>query len=259
MNRTHQATHIARTTDPIVISMAEWVQTQIPDALFFTGTDNVLPILDAIEQELARDTFLALDPPMVEYLGLRRDGLAARQAPVRFGGEFLDRLPGFVSAEMTEVLQLRSEVADSLIGLRAGIVDLSNDIPVGLPDAEFRTEVSRLYATKVAPAVAELQHDIAANTFSNALVERTLTPGRLVRMAAEAGACLGLGAVSQPTASRAVVGAAIVGAAEVADLFLGAASDVGKGDESAQRNPMYVFAVASTQQASPGKKRRRRH
>jgi hypothetical protein len=199
----------------------------------------------AVEEELARDTFLAVDESVADRVGLRSSA-KTRRRPIRFGAALLDHLPGLADADMTEVLELREEIAESLVGLRAAMVDLSSSLPSDLPDDAFRAEVAALYVSRVAPSVEMTRRDMANNGLYTVLVERALKGGRLGRLARWATACLGLSAVSNPSAAGAAVGAALLGLTESVDLIAGAAMDKSRTDTSVRRSPFYLFVVAET-------------
>ncbi|WP_433576614.1 hypothetical protein [Nocardia brasiliensis] len=109
--------------------------------------------------------------PVAERLG--RDAAMAQ-------GLF-DRLPNFVHATTSEILDIRKELASPLHRFRQGVRDLTNDLQIPAEDVGFAAEVHDAWNLKVAPALVEIEEIIANDTSLRRLAGWRDAAGRLLR------------------------------------------------------------------------------
>lgn len=218
--------------------------------------ENMVPVRDALDAELARDTFLGVDSYMAQELGLRKD-LRTRQAPVQAGGALLGRLRGLEQADMEDILQLREEVSDSLVGLRAEIMKLSMALQPDVPEDVAERELKARFLQGVAPMIQELESQVLDTRVLKMLKDRAVKDGFFGRVVTETTAWLGLGVVVDAAKAGATVAAGFTATAEIAALLLGTASDYQKQSATNRSNPFYIFIAGKRLEPKTSVKRRR--
>jgi len=78
---------------------------------------------------------------------------------------YIQRLPSFEEATADEILDIKKELAQSVVRFRSGMIAYTNEIQ-SLPwDRDFPAECALLYDQKIAPAVLEIEEATRANTF----------------------------------------------------------------------------------------------
>lgn len=131
-----------------------------------------------------------------------------------------DQLPNFEYANMSEILDIRSELRDPLQRFRQGVREISKDIETVPESPEFAHEVSDAWTNCVAPALTEIENAIAENTSLRDLVRRGVNdPAGLAGI----GGATGLAVAAGPASATASAAALFLSSA-VATAGLGVAA-----------------------------------
>lgn len=85
-----------------------------------------------------------------------------------------DKLPNFQYAKPREIIDIRTELSDSLHAFRQGIRSLTDGIELAPEDPNFGAEIADAWNQKVAPAIEEIEATIADNRSMSDLIVRTV-------------------------------------------------------------------------------------
>jgi len=100
---------------------------------------------------------------------IQEQGLG-RRGHMGLGMELVSRLPGFGSATLAEVLDIRDELANSLARFRSALIELSAHRQEG------GNEIESIWLAVVEPALQELDEAVDENRYLRRLTERLLNP-----------------------------------------------------------------------------------
>jgi hypothetical protein len=131
-----------------------------------------------MEQYAARLAELLVQNPHLNLI-LSTSDLSDRPLPrsrstamnhTHLGIELLSRLPGFESAPLSEIIDIREELSGSLVRFRAAMVELAehSEDEVGA--------IESMWLAVVEPALLELDEAVGQNRYLRRLTERLLTP-----------------------------------------------------------------------------------
>lgn len=95
----------------------------------------------------------------------------------------IQRLPSFEIASVDEILDIRKELDPSLARYRAEMLNYSETIQAMPWDDGFEYECTKLYYTKVVPAITEIDELTKENTFLKNLGFSALSSGDVLRTA----------------------------------------------------------------------------
>ena len=141
------------------------------------STPYVLKWVDAVLQRLGDGrTRLLFDRASGEWMqAAMRDGvLPTSEIGQRLAGKaavgagFLAKLPSLPGAPMDELLTVRSELQGPLTRYRGAVSRFSQDV-AGLFGTDLEAGVEDLWETSAAPALAEIEEELAQHTFSREL------------------------------------------------------------------------------------------
>ena len=90
-------------------------------------------------------------------------GPTGRCAQAMTASGFMARLPTFPDATVDEVLDIRSELSESLTPFRSKMVSLSKNMTSEAWEDSFEDEVHDAWVESVAPAVAEIDNAVQEN------------------------------------------------------------------------------------------------
>lgn len=166
------------------------------------------PLFDASTGDLAR---LGLDAGYFT----RTEATLARSKNAAAGTGFIDRLPSFPFADMSEVLDIRQELRAPLGRFRKAVSGLSSGLDVPPEDAEFSAVLNARWIQDVQPALDEIeeriQQDASLRTLTGKFTAGVVDPLKSALPAA------GLGSLSFAAGIDAWMGAAaVIGAAGAA-------------------------------------------
>jgi hypothetical protein len=214
---------------------------------FVSKIDDVLtdgeryPLFDARSGEIVRlgvEAGFFSPVPMARRLG----------ADAAMAGGLFDRLPNFQYATTREILDIRTELSDSLLAFRQGVRSLTEDIGLAPEDPDFSNEIFDAWNTKVAPAIEEIEQVIAENFSMRDLLTRAFKDPI-------GGATVGAGAALPATLA---VAAGPVGAyIGVAGFVVGGTVAIGRSliDEykeiRSQKKAQFYFLYGTSQQLDP--------
>lgn len=111
----------------------------------------------------------------------------AKQAAV--GGGLVSRLPTFPEARMSDVLSLRSDLADPLGRYRRAVVSFADKLRSEAYDTDGPAEIDDLWRTAVAPTLDDLQDRLREHTFIREFAKKiAASPAAVSAGVASAGA-----------------------------------------------------------------------
>jgi hypothetical protein len=135
-------------------------------------------------------------------------GPTTRSAQVMGASGFMTRLPTFPDATVDEVIDIRAELASSLVRFRGAMVSTSRAFSSAPWGADFQDELHDLWIETVRPAVAEIEAAVQDNH-------------SMLRMAAGVA-----GAVKEALPGLAILGAGMAGHSSTVSEIGGAVTAV---------------------------------
>jgi len=116
------------------------------------------------------------------------------------GTGLMERLPAFPEAPMDAILKTRSELAESLVRYRKGVIDLSAKLISGPLESALQTEVDDLWRDEVQPTLVSLRKDLSMTRLAQDAAFNLATDAKaLVSGAAGVGVFFGVGSVANLT------------------------------------------------------------
>lgn len=97
-------------------------------------------------------------------------GADDRAKQVHAAAAFMDRLPAFENASISEILQIREELGEPLVRFRAAMIKIGDLIEASPHEEEFRDQIDKLYGVQIAPALLEIDVRIRDNAYLHRLV-----------------------------------------------------------------------------------------
>lgn len=97
-------------------------------------------------------------------------GADDRAKQVHAAAAFMDRLPAFENASISEILQIRSELGEPLVRFRAAMIKIGDLIEASPHEEEFREQIDKLYLQQTAPALLKVHERIRDNQYLRRLV-----------------------------------------------------------------------------------------
>lgn len=94
----------------------------------------------------------------------------SRGKQVAVASGFLGRMPTFPSASLSEVLDIRTELAPGLVRFRAATAELGRLIEADAYDEAFTDQVDDVFVEKVAPALLEIEERVRENAYLRNLI-----------------------------------------------------------------------------------------
>lgn len=158
-------------------SAAQTYASVVSDAVACGTTTPLVdgPTADGLREAVASGRLGVSEPQSAKARG---GGLA---------GHLLQRLPLFERATVPEVLDIRADLDAPLSRFRAAVTEFSDEIAAAAWDADFPVEADRVYRQRVAPAVADIEEQVASVGYLRELVARYAErPGQFVPLAAPA-------------------------------------------------------------------------
>ncbi len=102
-------------------------------------------------------------------------GADNRARQIHAAARFMERLPAFENASITEILDIRKELGEPLVRFRAAIIEIGDLVKASPHEDEFHTQIDELYLARIAPALLEIHVRIRDNQYLHRLVG-TLAP-----------------------------------------------------------------------------------
>jgi hypothetical protein len=171
------------TVDPLVRAAGDDMRVLrgvITAALGRPDEDILLPaFMDRLDDLLSEgDTYPLFDDLAAGVVRERssNDLLELSQTSRRRGKQatlaanLMEQLPAFPMASIAEVLQIRDELRKPLVRFRAAIIEMERRINAASYEPNFAAEVEELYLETVAPALNEIDEQIATNAYLRELV-----------------------------------------------------------------------------------------
>ena len=165
---------------------------------------NSYPLFDEQSNGLLRAAVneCIIDLSEIEKQRIRHAGLA---------DNYIQRLPSFEVATIDEIIDIKSELFDSIIRFRSKLLSYSENIQSLTWDNDFIPECSLLYDKEIAPAVLEIREATEENAFKKNLGKKFFTDegvwkttgGMIISIAAA-------GVIPSFTQSAAIEGSAII-------------------------------------------------
>lgn len=148
--------------DPLVtgdqFDMALFLQAFIDSLASLLTERDAYPLFDDFAGDLVRTR-------VAEGLIEPTRGSEVRGRQVSAATDFMSRLPAFPGASVSELLDIRSQLATPLIRFRAAMVSMSEHTRQSFYESGYRDEVEQLYVQEVAPALLEIQEALHANAY----------------------------------------------------------------------------------------------
>lgn len=157
------------TLDPLISDgdtadgLTDAVINRVVDRLTSTLTDpTIYPLLDEQMTAMARH---AISEGIVTPL----DGSHRRGKDAGLARGLVVQLPTFPTARMDEILEIRQELAVSLIRFRTGVRGLSSAVTVPATHPDFQPQVAEAWTSTVAPALDDIAEQVRTDTSLRAL------------------------------------------------------------------------------------------
>lgn len=97
-------------------------------------------------------------------------GADERGKQVHAAAAFMDRLPTFENASISEILHIRDELGEPLVRFRAAMIRIGDLIEAPPHEEEFRDQIDKLYGEQIAPSLLEIDDRIRDNDYLRRLV-----------------------------------------------------------------------------------------
>ncbi|WP_412734282.1 hypothetical protein [Krasilnikovia sp. MM14-A1259] len=199
------------------------------------------PLFDASTGDLAR---LGLEAGYFT----RTEATLARGKNAAAGTGFIDRLPSFPFADMSEVLDIRQELRAPLGRFRKVVAGLSSGFDVPPEDPEFGAVLNARWIQEVQPALDEIEERVRQDASLRALTGK-FTAG-VVDPLKSALPAAGLGSLSFAAGMDAWLGAAAVIGAAAAAPTVKAFQDRRKALREIEKHP-YFFLYSTEETVRP--------
>jgi len=161
--------------------------------------------------ELSRaDSYGALDERFLSDFDHLSNGPTQKLRAARVAAEILEMLPGFSTATVEEIRDIRKELEPYVVSFRKAIVDISNKIRSAPWDDEFPHEVERELQLRLYPAVAEIEAQVQANSYLKEILHRAAKDPLVIPAASAFG--LLLSSATQASTLIAQVASGVAGA-----------------------------------------------
>lgn len=92
-------------------------------------------------------------------------GASHRAKEVHTAASFMERLPAFDKADVSEVLGIREELGEALVNFRAAVSKLGKLIEAAPREDHFGAKIEELYAQEISPALLEIHQRIRDNQY----------------------------------------------------------------------------------------------
>jgi hypothetical protein len=194
-----------------------------------------------VDTELSQaGSYGALDERfLVEFNHLSSGPIQKIQA-TRIATDILERLPGFYTATLEEILDIRKELAPYTNNFRRTIVEISNEIQSSPWDDNFLHEVELHLQTRLNPAIAEIETQVQENSYLKEILHRT-AKNPLVLPAASAFGLL----LSSATQASTLIGQIASGVAGAGLLAYDAYADWKSNQRKIEGNEFFFYFRAS--------------
>jgi len=152
---------------------------------------------------------------------------------IQLADNLFHRLPGFESATLDEVIDIRSELSKPLIRFRGGLIEISEKIRSATWDSDFPKEVDILVHSIIEPAILEIDEQMR---ITPALVRFIQKPADILKHAtSRAGVCALIAKFAHLTPiTLAAMGATASAIASASQEFFG-------NRATAAQNQMYFY------------------
>lgn len=155
---------------------------------------------------------------------------------------FTAGVPHFPLAPLDAILDIRSELQDSLTAYRAAVIEFSHEVE-SIPWSEsFEAELDELYRRKVAPQVANLSEEVEENSELRVLAKRASESQALWGAAFGIVALAFQGDVSSMLGQLTSPALASSAAATVLPILFKSMNEHKKRTTELRRNPLYLLS-----------------
>lgn len=185
---------------------------------------------EVLAQVATDEAMLYLGFGAQRMLGLE-DSPSQHREDLVVASTLLSHLPAFSQATVQEIVDIRSELRDPLVRFRAAVVRLRSEM-AGLAPEEVGVHVRDHYHGEVAPALADIDHQIRTNRYLSQLADTWMKASSWGKAAAGVGLAIG------PLADVAGV---IAIAAGVSFPFAEAAWNKTRGSRDLARSDYYLL------------------
>ncbi len=123
----------------------------------------------ALMDKQAAGLFRAMVPAKAEAL---TEGVVTRARAAKLASRLFNRLPGFETATLSEILEIRNALERPLTQFRAKLLSLSAQIESAPWDGAFEAEAEDLFTREINDEVLELEERIAEDEYIRVLSRR---------------------------------------------------------------------------------------
>jgi hypothetical protein len=176
-----------------VMGMVEVLAARVA-GLLAEGTS--LPVFDSEIADLVRRGLAGDQPTRSGRARARHGNLAAG---------LLSALPSFPLADMSEILDIRADLAGPLTNFRAAVLDLAAEMHAEAYDEDFAAHVDDVWTARVAPELEAIRAAVVENSYLGRLARLAVdAKGTLAAEAGGLGVVLGVGGRAGVAAGAAI-------------------------------------------------------
>jgi hypothetical protein len=120
------------------------------------------------------DAYGALDERFLEEFSTLSLGQTQKLRTSQVASTMFDRLPGFSTATIEEIFDLRKELAPYVARFRKGMLEIANTVKVAPWEDDFPHEIERELQIRVSPAIAEIDERVRSNSYMTEILQRAV-------------------------------------------------------------------------------------
>lgn len=100
------------------------------------------------------------------------EGAIHRGKAIGLAADLFERLPTFEEASVADVLDVRSELQDSLVSFRSAMLEYTESIKSAAWDESFPSDADNVFMQKVAPTIEDIDEAVRSNKYLIELTSR---------------------------------------------------------------------------------------
>ena len=167
---------------------------------------------------------------------------------VALASQLFSRLPAFELASLSEIMDIRADLATPLARFRAKMLQLASELKLEPWDDAFESEVENLVTTRISDEVLAINEAAASNRYMKVLTTVALG-GELLRPAGAAVGTFLAAALTNQAGAASIAGTLAAGAAGVAAgagaLALQAKEKQDRTKEQYEANHLFFYVAVS--------------